>query len=193
MTAAVKTIKLLAGDALIAAGELVRGRKVRFDGIEPADYTADPNFQAHTAYYGWTAPKPLEEYEPAAMECDGPMLSWPEPPPVTQADVRQALDETSDATLFGICATIIEGWKPILFKSNAGIEASVDVDVLVQALRDRRDQFAAVERDVDEPFHRHINLDEHLDYPVDSTTRHCCGGIGRHVAGCPIASPQPRG
>ena len=80
-------------------------------------------------------------------ECDGPELSWPAPPKVTTEEVRAALDDLSDSTLFGICASIIEGWKPILFTSEAGREAAVDVDVLVQALRDRRDQFKAVELD----------------------------------------------
>ncbi|WP_219070889.1 hypothetical protein [Candidatus Mycobacterium methanotrophicum] len=32
------------------------------------------------------------------------------------------------------------------------------------------------------------------DHPIDSTTRRCCGGIGRHVRGCTGSEvPEPAG
>lgn len=134
-------IRQLIGEALIAAGEAVRG--------------GAPNVDLD-----------LPHAEPA-MECDGPLLSLPAPPPVTQAEVMAALDELSDSMLFGICATIIEGWKPLLFTSDVGREASADVDVLVQQLRDRRDQFHAVEHDADAPFLTPVQLNEHLSQSRD--------------------------
>lgn len=163
------TLRALAGDALIAAGELVRGAPVRFPGITPADY--DPTVKVHEYGYGWHAPFKHHTDE-GAMEADGPMLSWPAPPIVTEAEVRAALDDLDDSTLFGICATIIEGWKPILFTSHAGREASVDVDTLVTVLRDRRDQFRAVERDASEPFLTPHHLDAHIAHASEVFPQH---------------------
>lgn len=131
----------LSGDALIAFGEAL-GR------LGEAVRGGAPNVDLD-----------LPHADPA-MECDGPLLSWPAPPPVTPAEVRAALDELSDSTLFGICATIIEGWKPLLFTSDVGREASADVDVLVQTLRDRRDQFHAVEHDADCTILTPVQLDD---------------------------------
>jgi hypothetical protein len=63
-------------------------------------------------------------------------------------DVRVALDDLSDSKLLNIAATIIAGWKPILLKTADG---PTDVDVLVDALRDRATQYAVVEFDGDSP------------------------------------------
>ncbi|QFG09987.1 hypothetical protein KDW74_gp33 [Mycobacterium phage Antsirabe] len=110
---AIRAWRELAGDALIAAGVVVRGR---------------PEFSAQPQLIG------------------GPARIQPE-------TIRSALDELPDSRLLRIAATIIAGWKPILFQSDEGRRAAGDVDVLVATLRDRANQFEAVERDADRPFH----------------------------------------
>lgn len=127
------SVRVLAGDALIALGEKVRGRRVRFDGIEPADY--DVTYQRHTERAGWTAPAPLQRYTTGQS--------------IAPAEVRSALDELPDSGLLRIAATVIAGWKPILISAAAA--ALTDVDLFIAALRDRADQFEAVERDADSP------------------------------------------
>lgn len=141
------SVRVLAGDALIALGETIRGRRVRFAGIEPADY--DVNYQRHDPAAGWTAPAPLRTYTTGAA--------------ITPDVVRSALDELPDSQLIAIAATIIAGWKPILLPTSTA--ALTDVDVLVAALRDRAAQFRAVEHDADEPFLTRANLDAHLNGP----------------------------
>lgn len=134
MSSTVRSLRVLAGDALIAVGEKVRGRRVRFEGIEPADWA--PDFQRHTARAGWTAPAPLQRYTTA--------------PSIAPAEIRSALDELPDSTLIFIAATVIAGWKPILLSSAAA--AMTDVDLLIDTLRDRATQFRVVEADADRPF-----------------------------------------
>lgn len=66
-------------------------------------------------------------------------------PAIPREDVRRALDSRTDAELFAIAATVIEGWIPILLPDH--VAAMTDVHLLVAALRDRAAQFEAVERD----------------------------------------------
>ncbi|AKF14895.1 hypothetical protein AVT46_gp34 [Mycobacterium phage MOOREtheMARYer] len=138
-----KSLRVLVGDALIAAGEAIQG------GL-PSIPEFDPNYQRHTAA-GWTAPAPLQTY--TTGESIAPDV------------VRSALDDLPDSKLLRIAATIITGWKPILLSSAAA--ALTDVDLFIQALRDRADQFEAVERDADSPFPlTPTDLDRHLN-PAD--------------------------
>ncbi|ACR77567.1 hypothetical protein PBI_SCHIEBEL_35 [Mycobacterium phage Schiebel] len=80
----------------------------------------------------------------------GDFLTPAEPPApaddlsIPLGDVRAALDDLSDSKLLNIAATIIAGWKPILLKTTGDL---TDVDVLVDALRDRATQYAVVESD----------------------------------------------
>lgn len=125
----IEGLRGLSGDALIAFGEMLGrlGEAVR-GGFENVDV--------------WPS-----EYVTGAMECDGPALAWssPAPPPIGQAEVRAALDELSDSELLRICANIIAGWKPLLLLTTA--PAATDVDLLVETLNDRADQFRVVERE----------------------------------------------
>lgn len=86
------------------------------------------------------------------MASDGPDQA--DPTPVPRADVRSALDELPDSKLLNLAATIIAGTARCLS----------DVDVLVDALRDRAAQFAAIE----EPSSTPALLGAHL---TDSTRR----------------------
>lgn len=132
-------IRELVGDALIAAGEKVRG------GL-PSIPEFDPNYQRHTARAGWTAPAPLERF--TTGESIAPDV------------VRSALDELPDSKLLRIAATIIAGWKPILLSSR--LAALTDLDLFIATLRDRADQFEAVESDAAEPWLNTNHLLEHM-------------------------------
>ncbi|GFG65782.1 hypothetical protein MKUB_32720 [Mycobacterium kubicae] len=79
------------------------------------------------------------------MEFDGPDAAAP----IAVAEVRSALHELPDSELFGVAARVIEAWAPLMLPT---VRAATDVDVLIDALRDRAVQFEAVERDADEPF-----------------------------------------
>lgn len=101
MIGAVEAVRVLAGDAMIAAGHAIRG------GLpNAADWPA-----------GDTAPS------------------------MPRGEVRSALHDLPDSRLIGIAAAVIAGWAPILLVSNP----ETNVDLLIDALRDRRDQFAAAE------------------------------------------------
>lgn len=127
------SVRVLAGDALIALGEKVRGRRVRFAGIEPADYDVD--YQRHTDRAGWTAPAPLQRYTTAAS---------------IQPDVvKSALADLPDSKLIRNAAVVIADWKPILLSAAAA--ALTDLDLFIAELRNRADQFEAIERDADSP------------------------------------------
>jgi hypothetical protein len=115
-------IRRLLGEALIAAGEKISGTDSR--DVWPGEYAIAAG----------------------RFESDGPDLAAPIP----LDEVRCALDELPDSKLLRIAATIIAGWKPILL--STAVAALTDVDVLVQALRDRANQFEAVEADADKPF-----------------------------------------
>ncbi|QBP30248.1 hypothetical protein KDW77_gp34 [Mycobacterium phage Pinnie] len=131
-------IRALFGDALIAVGEKVRG------GLPNVHAEYDWDYQRHTLA-GWTAPAPLQRYTTHAS---------------IQPDVvRSALDDLPDSKLLRIAATIITGWKPILLSSAAA--ALTDLDLFIAALRDRADQFEAVERDANEPW---LNTDHLIDH-----------------------------
>jgi hypothetical protein len=78
------------------------------------------------------------------LESDGPDAVAPIP----GDDVRAALDEMSDADLYGIAATVIKGWTPILLKTH---HTATDVDILIDALRDRSAQFAAIDAHAESP------------------------------------------
>lgn len=115
-------LRALSGDALIAFGEMLGrlGEAVR-GGFENVDV--------------WPS-----EYVTGAMECDGPLLAWssPAPPPIGQAEVRAALDGLSDSELLQIAAIVIAGCA-------STPAAFTDVDLLVETLNDRADQFRVVE------------------------------------------------
>ncbi len=129
---------MLVGDALIAAGEKIQG------GL-PSIPDYDWDYQRHTLA-GWSAPAPLHRYTTRAS---------------IQPDVvRSALDDLPDSKLLRIAATIITGWKPILLSSAAA--ALTDLDLFIAALRDRADQFEAVERDANEPWLSTDHLMDHL-------------------------------
>lgn len=59
-------------------------------------------------------------------------------PRIPLDEVRAVFDELPDSTLIRIGASIIAGWKPIVLKAT---DDPTDVDVLVDALRDRATQF----------------------------------------------------
>lgn len=75
---AIEAIRVLAGDALIAAGELIRGGSDDFD-VWPDDFEA------------------------GAMECDGPDSTKPIP----VDEVRAALGDLPDSVLMGAAAAVI--------------------------------------------------------------------------------------
>lgn len=153
MTGTLRAFRDLAGDALVAIGEVVRG------GSANVDVDFDDTIKRHTQAAGWQAPIRTG----GAMESDGPLLSWPAPA-IPRAEVRSALDDLSDSKLLNVAATVIAGWKPILLSTEAA--ALTDVDLLVEALRDRAAQFQAVEHDAGEawqsPDHLHAQLHAHL-------------------------------
>lgn len=135
MIAALESLCTLAGDALGAAGAALRTRREGF-----ADYEAGDFLLAG-----------------GRMESDGPDQT----DPIPTSEVRSAFDELPDSRLLNIAATVIAGWKPILLKTTGDL---TDVDVLVDALRDRAAQFAAVELDADEPFPSPAHLSAHLTH-----------------------------
>lgn len=136
-------IRELIGDALIAAGEKIRGGAPNVDLDLPAEG-------------GW---------ESEGLLLAEPFHRYTTVPAITPDVVRSALDDLSDSKLLRIAATIIAGWKPILL--STAVAALTDVDLLVQALRDRADQFEAVEADADAPFLTPVHLDEHLSQSRD--------------------------
>ncbi|AHJ86583.1 hypothetical protein Jolie2_33 [Mycobacterium phage Jolie2] len=107
MSSAIAAWRELAGDALIAVGEKVRGAGEDW----PANY-----------------------YEPQLT--GGPAR-------ITKPQIRSALDELSDSKLLRIAAKVIAGWRPLLVRDH--VAALTDVDLLIEVLRDRADQFEAVE------------------------------------------------
>ena len=142
-------IRELAGDAIVAIGYKIRGGLPNL--LTTPDF--DDTVKVHEPDYGWHVP-----FHTGAMESDGPQLAWG----INRGEIRSALDELSDSKLLNIAATIIAGWKPLLLSVEAA--ALTDVDLLVQALRDRAAQFRAVEDDADEPFHP-VQLDTLYDSP----------------------------
>lgn len=69
---------------------------------------------------------------------------------IPEATVRRAVADRTDAELFAIAATVIEGWIPILLPHH--VAAMTDVHVLVGELRNRSAMFEAIERDAAKPF-----------------------------------------
>lgn len=80
--------------------------------------------------------------------------------PISRDTARRALDSRTDAELFGIAATVIEGWIPILLPEH--VAAMTDVDLLVETLRDRAAMFEAIDRDAAKPFLTEADLTAHL-------------------------------
>lgn len=76
---AIEAIRVLAGDALIAAGELIHGGSDNFD-VWPDDFEA------------------------GAMECDGPDSTKPIP----FDEIRRALDDLPDSVLIRSAAVLIQ-------------------------------------------------------------------------------------
>lgn len=132
-------MRQLFGDALIALGELVRGGSANVD-VWAGEYAVSAG----------------------RMESDGPDLTKPIP----RDEVRCALDELPDSQLLNIAATVLGGWKPILLSTAAS--ALTDVDVLIEALRDRAAQFRAVEDDAREPWLSTTHLGAHLTRSAQS-------------------------
>lgn len=93
---AIEAIRVLAGDALIAAGELIRGGSDDFD-VWPDDFTA------------------------GAMECDGPDSTKPIP----LDDVRAALADLPDSVLIRSAAVVIQA-SAYLGIANPFVEALRD-------------------------------------------------------------------
>ena len=83
---AIEAIRLLAGDTLIATGELIRGGSDNFD-VRPDDYLA------------------------GAMECDGPDSTKPIP----VDEIRAALDDLPDSILVRACAVVMRQSAPAGF------------------------------------------------------------------------------
>ncbi|ASR77234.1 hypothetical protein SEA_AVOCADO_32 [Mycobacterium phage Avocado] len=134
-----RSLRVLVGDALIAAGEAIQG------GL-PSIPEFDPNYQRHTAA-GWTAPAPLQRYTTGAS--------------IAPDVVKSALADLPDSELIRNAATVIAGWKPILL--SAAVAALTDLDLFIAELRDRANQFEAVERDANEPWLSRDHLIDHLN------------------------------
>lgn len=77
------------------------------------------------------------------------------PAKITKPQIRSALDALPDSKLLRIAATIIAGWRPLLVRDH--VAALTDVDLLIETLRDRANQFEAVERDADRPFPNNVD------------------------------------
>lgn len=122
-------LRTLAGDALIAAGEKLHGGLANVD-VAGCIGDGCPR-GANGCFLCSEVPPPFVRYTTA--------------PAIAPAEVRAAIDELPDSKLLNIAAQIIAGWKPILLSAEAG--ALTDVDVLVDALRDRAARFAAAEVD----------------------------------------------
>lgn len=118
MLGALESLRALAGDALTAAKVALR--------------------TSCTGFYDYH-----EAFPDAAgrMESDGPDQAAPTPT-IPRGDVRSALAEQSDSSLIAIAADVIHGWTPLLLKTSRDVSGA---DLLVEALRDRAAQFAAVE------------------------------------------------
>lgn len=80
MIAALDALRALAGDALLAAGEVVRGGSPNVDAWARTDYLL------------------------GGFESDGPDIAKPIP----RVEVRQAVDELTDSQLLNIAATVID-------------------------------------------------------------------------------------
>ncbi|AKF14469.1 hypothetical protein SEA_FLAGSTAFF_32 [Mycobacterium phage FlagStaff] len=132
-------IRALFGDAVIAVGTKIRG------GLPNVLDDYDFDYQRHD-FAGWTAPAPLARYTTHAS--------------IAPDVVRSALDELPDSKLLRIAATIIAGWKPILL--SAHVAALTDLDLFIATLRDRANQFEAVERDASEPWLSTDHLIDHM-------------------------------
>lgn len=96
---AIEAIRVLAGDALIATGELIRGGSENVD-VWPDDFLA------------------------GAMECDGPDSTKPIP----VDEIRAALDSLPDSELLGVAATLLAGFngQPYPHVPNAVVDALRD-------------------------------------------------------------------
>lgn len=148
MTGTVAGLRVLLGDALIAAGIAVRG--------DVAD-----TFDGQYGRMECEGPDAADTYIPAEFRIPP---AWA---PIPLTDVRAALDELPDSSLLSIAATIIAGWKPILLKTTGD---HTDVDVLIDVLHDRATQFRAVERDANTPLLTVDHLIDHVD-PIRSPRR----------------------
>lgn len=126
MIGAIESLATLAGDALSAVGAKLRTRREGFSDYEAGDYLLSSAFEKCEAIRADMAGR---------MESDGPDQTWPQTWPIPQPDVREALDELPDSKLLNLAATILVGTARCL----------TDVDVLVDVLRDRAAQFAAIE------------------------------------------------
>lgn len=128
MIGAIEGLCTIAGDALVAIGTTLRTRREGFSDYEAGDYLLGSG----------------------RMESDGPDTAAP-------VDYRvRALAELPDSELIRIAATIIAGWKPLLLETTSAVTLGADVDVLVEALRDRAAQFAAIEVDAPAPLGAHL-------------------------------------
>lgn len=112
MSGTVSSLRALAGDALIAVGEAVRG--------------GSPNLEIWPAMHGRIS----------VMESDGPDQTKPIPP----ADIRLGLDELPDSALWNIAATVIATWVPLAehlveaLRNRASHFAAVESDAAEQFL-----------------------------------------------------------
>lgn len=84
----IDALRALAGDALIAVGEAIRGGS---DNLDP-----------------WADPDGILPF--GSMESDGPDQTKPIP----FADVRAALNELPDSQLLQVAAAVIPRWNPLV-------------------------------------------------------------------------------
>lgn len=98
MTSSVRAFRSLVGDALIAAGVLVRGNRTKL-GIDETLPWADPRY----------------------------ILPAFKSSPIPRDTIRSALDELPDSKLLRIAATIIAGWRPLLVRDHVAALTDVDL------------------------------------------------------------------
>jgi hypothetical protein len=131
------SLRSLAGDALVAVADAFRRRREGFADYEAGDYLMGP-----VAGADWL------------------------PSRIPPADVQAAVADLSDSGLFGVVATILEGWKPLLLRTSP--DAAAHVDLLIAELRDRADQFRALETDDEDQGDNPTNLDARLIDAADT-------------------------
>lgn len=103
MISTIASLRELAGDALIAVGLLVRGRRRPELGLIPGAPWRERGVVPNV----YTAPIP-------------------------RVHIREALDDMPDSTLIGLAASLIAGWSPILIRRELLDMTDVDllIDVL---------------------------------------------------------------
>lgn len=160
-------LRALAGDALVAVGTAIKGRS-EFDELIAAGWVEAGYIDDDT---------PARQLpHPARMESDGPNAADAVPTlpyAATAADVADLvpdvrehdLYEFADSDLIRLAVYLIDGWAAILLRNHRGL---TDVDVFVEALQDRANQFAAVEADADKPFLTTHDLTANLRAAADT-------------------------